>query len=29
MSWIITLPLLITAFACASVPVLVDSGRNE
>jgi len=29
MNWIITLPLLATAFACASVPVLMDSGRNE
>jgi len=29
MDWIITLPLLTVAFICASVPMLVDSGRND
>ena len=29
MDWIITVPLLAVAFACASIPVLMDSGRER
>jgi len=29
MDWIITLPLLAVAFACASIPVLMDSGHDD
>jgi len=29
MDWIITLPLLTVAFVCASIPMFVDSGRND
>jgi len=29
MNWIITLPLLAVTFACAAIPVLMDSGRDH
>lgn len=29
MDWIIALPLLAIAFACATIPVFMDSGRND
>jgi hypothetical protein len=29
MEWIITVPLLAVTFVCASIPVLLDSGRNN
>jgi len=28
MSWIITVPLLAVTFVCASIPVLLESGRR-
>ncbi len=29
MDWIITVPLLAVTFVCASVPMLMDSGRGR
>ncbi len=29
MDWLIMLPLLVVAFACAAIPVLMDSGRHR
>jgi len=29
MEWIIAVPLLAVTFVCASVPMLVDGGRNR
>jgi hypothetical protein len=29
MEWIIALPLLAVTFVCASIPVLIDSGRSH
>jgi hypothetical protein len=29
MEWIIALPLLAVTFVCASIPVLIDSGRGH
>jgi hypothetical protein len=29
MDWIITVPLLTIAFICASLPLLMDSGRTD
>lgn len=29
MDWIITVPLLAVTFVCASIPVLMESGRRR
>jgi hypothetical protein len=29
MNWIITVPLLAVTFVCASIPVLMESGRRH
>jgi hypothetical protein len=29
MEWIIAVPLLAVTFVCASLPMLIDSGRNH
>jgi hypothetical protein len=29
MEWIITVPLLAVTFVCASIPVIMDSGRTH
>jgi hypothetical protein len=29
MNWIVVVPLLAVAFACAAIPVLMDSGHDR